>query len=113
MKLNKCKDVVTDILTEKPETRDCDVLLIQKVWEKQSGVIDLLSQPVGFLFDLMRNKKISDSSSIRRLRRKLQELCPNLRGIKYAKRHKAQEDVMYDLNTLNAESIDPTYWRNK
>ena len=112
MKLNKCKELVTDILTEKPETRDNDFLLVQEVWKKQSGFIDLLSQPVGLLFELMENK-LSDSSSIKRMRRKLQELCPNLRGIKYAKRHKAQEDVMYDLNTLNAESIDPTYWRNK
>ena len=53
MKLNKCKELVTDILTEKPETRDNDLLLVQEVWKKQSGFIDLLSQPVGLLFKLM------------------------------------------------------------
>ena len=56
MKLNKCKELVTDILTEKPETRDNDLLLVQEVWKKQSGFIDLLSQPVGLLFKLMENK---------------------------------------------------------
>ena len=34
--MNKCKDLVTDILTEKPKTRDSDVLLFQEVWKQQA-----------------------------------------------------------------------------
>ena len=113
MSIKKCKNLVTDILTEQPKTRDNDLLLIEEVWKFQSGVIDLLSHPVGFLFELMLEKKVSHPSSIKRARAKLQELCPNLRGEVYNKRHQLQKEVYGDLETISAEATDPSYWRVK
>lgn len=116
MKLNKCKDLVTDILTEKPETRDNDILLMQEVWRKQMefyGVQNLDDQPICFLFKSMRNKRVSHPSSIKRVRAKLQEQCPNLRGEVYNKRHKHQFNVLDELETLCAETISPAYWWGK
>ena len=111
--MKKCKEMVTDILTEKPETRDNDILLIQEVWIKQSGYIDLLSQPVGLLFEMMKRKLLSHPSSVKRVRAKLQEVCPNLRGLVYEKRHKLQKEVYGDLETISAEATDPSYWGDK
>ena len=111
--LISCKTVVTNLLTHFPELRDNDIKLIQEVWKRQSGVIDLLSQPVGFLFDLMKERKLSDGGSIRRMRRQLQQSNPHLRGEKYDQRHNHQKKVINDINTIKAESMDPTYWRDK
>ena len=116
MKLNKCKDIVVDILTELPETRDNDILLMQGVWRKQMefyGVQNLDDQPIWFLFKSMRNKRVSHPSSIKRVRAKLQEQCPNLRGESYNKRHKLQKEVLNDLETICAEATSPAYWWDK
>ena len=116
MKINKCKDIVVDILTEIPETRDNDILLIQEVWKTQSrnvSVVDLLNEPVGLLFEMMKGKLLSHPSSIKRVRAKLQEQCPNLRGEAYNKRHKLQKEVLNDLETLCAEARSPAYWWDK
>ena len=111
--MNKCKDLVTDILTEKPKTRDSDVLLFQEVWkqqaEKEIGNIDLTDCKVSLLFKLMTNKKISRPSTIKRIRAKLQEICPNLRGKVYEQRHGYQEKVKEELRLFDAEVANPSY----
>ena len=100
--MNKCKDLVTDILTEKPKTRDSDVLLFQEVWkqqaEKEIGNIDLTDCKVSLLFKLMTNKKISRPSTIKRIRGKV-----------YEQRHGYQEKVKEELRLFDAEVSNPSY----
>jgi hypothetical protein len=99
MKLMAVKDKVEKILTESPEARDNDNLLILKVWAMQNPHL--------------RNKKFTfvtfsrgyvdgfyhPAESIRRVRQALQKEFPKLRGKKYEERHKHQESIKEELNS--------------
>lgn len=75
-----CK--VYSILTEFPECRDDDKKLLVAIWSKETEAITV----EGFFSELLSGH-ISHFESIRRMRQKLQEKHPSLRGEKWDVRH--------------------------
>lgn len=84
------------ILKEIPETRDNDHLLIAYV------VMELEEKKLTEItahdyFVMLKAYKYRSLESITRARRKLQEKHPELRGTKYALRHKFEQAVINQL----------------
>ena len=75
-----CK--VFSVLTEKPEARDDDKVLLIEIWTKESKAKDISE----FLSELLSGK-ISFPDTVTRVRRKLQEQHKSLRGDKWDARH--------------------------
>ena len=108
--MQKCKDIVFGLLENNPKLRDSDISLIQAVWKEQSELgFYFEDKPIWYLFELMRDRKISSAESIRRSRAKLQELHVHLRGDMYNKRHKLQKETLFDLDTIGAEGTGVGY----
>ena len=109
MTKQKVFDMVKQVLTEKPETRDNDMYLTAVIWYR-----DLKSSPnvgdltlIGF-FHIMRDYKkwgLMSYETIARARRLVQETCVELRGEHYEKRHRKQQEVKDDIKATKAEAI--------
>ena len=87
------KQTVIDLLTEYPHLRDNDERLQSSIWWKLSGKE---SDTVKFL-KMYVDKKLPNAESIRRMRQKIQEERPELRGLTWEKRHKKQEKIKQSL----------------
>ena len=88
MDLTSTKERVRRVLSEFPETRDNDNLLVVHIWNAESNLDrdDKLSK----FIDLFVQDKLTKTESVRRVRQKLQELHPELRGKIYkGKQHEA------------------------
>jgi len=88
MKIKNIKEVVKNLLTNKPHLKEDDRKLIATIWYKElqsCGLDPYKCSAINFL-DLFVAKKITHPESIRRCRAKLQELYPELRGVNYHKR---------------------------
>lgn len=97
------KKQVEQLLTDNEHLRDDDQKLLANVYwlrvsetmqyklteEEMSGVKKFLHE--------MAEGNLPDDGSVRRCRRKLQELNPHLRGKLWDKRHQKAEQVKYDL----------------
>lgn len=83
---------VFSMLTDNPACRDDDRLLLQQIWMKESkaGCLD------EFMVELA-NGDLSNAESLTRMRRKIQEKHPALRGEKYDSRHKMEGAVCAQL----------------
>jgi hypothetical protein len=100
------KQRVTAILLKFPESMDNDKELIVRYWKQQitdeqdEARMDLQSIPYytldAFLTSFMTGK-FEHPDTITRMRRKIQEEYPHLRGAKYNERQKNQEKVKEDL----------------
>ena len=78
------KDKVQKLITENPHLRDNDEKLMANIWYQESE-----EKGVESLFDFLRrysNGEFSNSESIRRIRQKIQETNPELRGSAYKNR---------------------------
>lgn len=105
----KVFDLVKQVLTEKPETRDNDMYLTAVIWYR-----DLRQRPnvgdlslIGF-FHIMRDYKtwgLWSYETISRARRLVQETCTDLRGEEYEKRHRKQQEVKDDIKAIKAEAL--------
>ncbi len=83
---------VFSVLTDYPDTRDDDKLLLMTIWEKESNATEISE-----LFKELIENKISHFESIRRMRQKIQEKHPSLRGKKWDIRHKMEGCVCDQL----------------
>lgn len=83
---------VFSLLTDNPATRDNDMLLLQQIWLKESKALNLEE----FMVELA-NGNLSNAESITRMRRKIQEKHPALRGEKYDSRHGMEAVVCQQL----------------
>ena len=92
-KLREAERIVTELLTEKPITRDDDRLLVWLFWRKQFERID------GYTLEMFRSAflggMLSAPETITRARRKVQEKRPDLRGISYQNRTELQDIYTY------------------
>lgn len=96
------KEIVEDILKNKPETRDNDCLLVIEVWKLE--LINLGYHPtlleIKSFYELYSNSKLSNSESITRCRRKIQEHNINLRGKLFGIRHNFTDEVKNQVKTF-------------
>tara|TARA_R110002020_G_scaffold4272_4_gene18989 strand:- start:958 stop:1266 length:309 start_codon:yes stop_codon:yes gene_type:complete len=92
-------DLVKFILERSPESRDNDNILLWIVWKKEYPIIETDVQEFKKLFI---TKQLPAMESITRARRKLQEIYPELRGLKYNQRQNNQklykEDLGYNVS---------------
>lgn len=90
---------VKRVLEDNPVTRDNDNKLTVIIWSwelREKGHDPNLLSAQGFL-KMYYEGKLTNSESITRARRKLQELHPELRGNNYQVRQANQEKVKKDL----------------
>tara|TARA_R110001599_G_scaffold347011_1_gene572900 strand:+ start:29238 stop:29558 length:321 start_codon:yes stop_codon:yes gene_type:complete len=102
MQIKKSKDVVEKLLRELPHLRDDDNKLLSSVWYVQIKDLGFLPEDLsGYdILKMIADNKLANSESIRRVRQKLQEVNPALRGKIYAERHKHIEKVKQDLKSF-------------
>jgi hypothetical protein len=84
------------LLQNHPHLRDDDNKLIANVWNneihREATAIELLKW--------FAEGKLTSPDSITRVRRKLQEQNPNLRGVKYLKRSSLKEEIRQNIHDL-------------
>ena len=83
LKLVACK--VVSILLDQPACRDNDRLLLAEIWRRE-----IEETPFKNFFEALVEGSVSNPESITRMRRKLQEMHPNLRGEKWDVRHQME-----------------------
>lgn len=104
MKIKKHEKIIKDFLTAKPHLRDNDMKLLASVWWQEMRMLglDMHSHSAHETLLLLSNGKLSNPSSIRRCRAKLQELHPELRGHRYKDRQKNQQtEVVSEIRHWN------------
>lgn len=103
MRLLNCKHSVYEKLKNNPDTRDCDLLLFSEI------VVDQLEENIKEMklvefLNKMRNKEFFHFESIRRVRQKLQETTPSLRGELWDKRHRLEGYVTHQLDMFEEDN---------
>ena len=93
-RIKSIKNIVKKILTEEFDARDNDRLLICKVWAEQDPEIRIKNYSFVHFAKKYIKGEFADTESIRRIRQKLQEQHPELRGHSYWKRHYELEPEM-------------------
>ena len=94
MNILKNKNKVIKLLKENKHLRDDDNKLMANIWfsEVKHKNLTLLQ-----FLEYYSLGKVSNPQSVLRMRRKLQEEFPELRGEKWIERHKEQENVKKQL----------------
>tara|TARA_R100001480_G_scaffold25499_1_gene35835 strand:- start:60 stop:362 length:303 start_codon:yes stop_codon:yes gene_type:complete len=92
------QSIVRGVLTDSPDSRDCDRFLCTEVWWNQMGQHNL----EGFL-DMYVKGELTTADSITRCRRKLQEEDKTLRGDKWYKRKGRAEEVKQEIINFKYE----------
>jgi len=90
----KLYDRVKKLLQNYPQTRDSDDKLVAIIWGE-----DTVLEQKNILI-LLADEKLLSYDSISRARRKVQELCPELRGKRYYQRQGLQVEVKKDLREI-------------
>jgi hypothetical protein len=97
----KLRQRIEELLVALPHCRDDDNRLIANIWQKEllsicgdEGYSKLSGQE---LLGLYAKHKLSNPESIRRMRQKIQELQPLLRGKSYKARQKHQGKVKQQI----------------
>ena len=100
--LKKNKQKVMENLKTYENMRDSDLELLSQMWAGE--IVSYGHNPDKIsAFDFLKNLadgKFSSPESIVRVRRKLQEQHPELRGKKWEQRHRAQEVVKEELRNF-------------
>jgi len=100
-KVVSIKDAVKVILTNYPETRDNDRILMLKIWAYQNSELRHLDYMFLHFARGFINGEYADPESIRRSRQKIQEQHPELRGEHYKEKKYNLEPEMRDgINKL-------------
>jgi hypothetical protein len=95
--ITQVRSMVTDLLKTNPKYRDSDKMLCSKIWSIQLGGMDSLKKISAYDFLTMyvqAKGKLFSGASIERVRRKIQEETPSLRGEKWKERNEEQADVV-------------------
>lgn len=98
--MSNLKLKIQRILSNHKEARDSDAVLTVYVWQEEQSHLTR-SSSLGSFIDLFLDNGFSSTESIRRVRQKLQEHTPALRGEVYYKRHKHQDKVKNYLDNFN------------
>ena len=107
--ISKLVEHIKIILENDPKARDNDHRLECIIYSKLYK-IDLEKTNVFDFYTMLMHKKIPNSSSIRRARRKCQELYWDTRGSKYTKRQEKQSQVKDELQDAKLNSSNPSWY---
>lgn len=88
---SEIKENVIYLLRNFPETRDCDLRLVARYWDKFDGFSDAV------YFEDIYYGHVTHFESIRRMRQKLQQDNEDLRGIRYKTRKNKLEKEVREL----------------
>ena len=101
----KTKEVVKQLLTNKPHLRDSDPKLIATYWFNELKKKNIDPNKINGLefMQMFANSKLTNIKTIERMRRKLQEECTELRGKMYKARKETiqdqwKKDLGYEVN---------------
>lgn len=98
--MKKHKDMVREILVEYPEYRDDDLRLISAFYFTNYGKHSLqYLTAMEFLINFSKGLYVAPDQ-ITRIRRKIQEQEPDLRGKKYYERHKSEIETRHQIKEL-------------
>ena len=100
----KTKETIKNILLNKPHLRDNDNKLICTYWFRELANKNINAKDITALEFLHKyaDNKLTNAETIRRMRAKLQEECPELRGRAYAiRKGKVQDQWRKDLGYEN------------
>lgn len=84
-KATNAQSLILHLLTEHPHLRDNDQKLLANVWHWQTNPHGISGYD---LLKMLADGQLTNPETVRRLRQKLQEKNPNLRGESYTKRQK-------------------------
>ncbi len=87
------------MLTQYPELRDNDNKLIVMVWREQDPNLKSKHASAGYMQNRLANGMLANPETIRRMRQKLQETTPELRGNNYYKRHGKADEMKRAMAT--------------
>lgn len=79
---------VLEFLKRCPVLRDNDLRLVANIWKTEVNYQDMSAKD---LLQAMADGRLTHPESIRRIRQKLQQEDPHLRGEKYLERHLVRE----------------------
>ena len=102
----KTKDTIRKILLEKPHLRDNDNKLIASFWYRELNSKNIDAEEITALNFLHKyaDNELTNAESIRRMRAKLQEEEPALRGEAYKiRKGKLQEEWRKNLGYENSQ----------
>jgi hypothetical protein len=90
----KTKEVVKQLLIDKPHLRDSDNKLIATYWFNELKEKQIDPNKINGLefMQMFASNKLTNIKTIERMRRKLQEECPELRGKAYELRKGTIQD---------------------
>ena len=90
----KTKEVVKQLLIDKPHLRDSDPKLIATYWWRELQRKNINPSEMNGLefMKMFADSKLTNIKTIERMRRKLQEECPELRGKLYKVRKEEIQD---------------------
>jgi hypothetical protein len=98
--MKNIKDKVYALLETKPTLRDCDNKLICSIYVLELGRKQVDKISAMELLTKIANSELPSFESVSRVRRKLQEEFPNLRGEKYKQRQKEAQEVKDNIKKL-------------
>jgi len=107
--ISKLVDEIKIILEDDVEARDNDLRLECIIYSRLYK-IDLEKTNVFDFYIMLMHKNIPNNSSIRRARRKCQELYWDTRGSKYTKRQEKQNQVKEELQDAKLNSSNPAWY---
>jgi len=100
-KMHQIKPKVLRLLIDKPHLRDDDNRLIANILLNEAGGIDAMQKMSAYEFlHHFSAGKFTNFESIRRVRAKLQEQYPELRGKSYKERQKKGSDTTISIKKL-------------
>ena len=104
----KLKGEIKELLEEYPITRDDDNKLVCNIWWKEAGGHLVVQKLMAHDFlSKIANGSLSSWETITRIRRKLQEELPALRGKKWDSRHNKVNDVVDELHKMAVDYSSP------
>lgn len=103
----KTKEFIEELLVLKPELKDNDEKLVSNVLFRflQLGKHDAHQMSAWKLLEMYAKNELPSVDYITRIRRKIQEECPHLRGEAWNKRHKKAESIRKTINNTDIHEI--------
>lgn len=100
MHKSKIQELVEVYLRTHPAMRDDDMLLIANIWITKIGPLRAEEMTAKKFLSLFANSDLPNPETIRRLRQKLQETKPDLRGKRYRERHNIASQFPSFINQI-------------